>query len=220
MCGLCAAPYTLQCSGSVYSTISRACVNATASQRVQPSVYGATQFQVVAQWTFPSSAAGYVQITANATSAMTNHTAMVGDFLGFQGPFIGKAVSTDGTTDYRCIGPGTVTGVFTCTVGNVSSNGTNYHHFLQTTIIEAIQIAPIIMYNDVGNFNVQGTVTQRNVTSFSTSTILPVIYGIDWIDVVGPPTVSVSVTATFTANVYPPSKQRYMREILDLILLC
>jgi hypothetical protein len=182
-------------------------VNASAAQRVQSSVYGGAQFQIVAQWAASPPGAGYMQMTANATSLVTNRTAMVGDFLGFQGTFIGKQISTDGTADYRCTSPTIVSGVFTCAVASLSSNGTNYRYLLQT-----IQIAPIISYDDVGNFNVQGTVTQRNVTSFSTSTILPVIYGIDWIEIVGPASVSANVMVTFTANVYPSSKYCLSKE--------
>ena len=143
---------------------------------------------------------------------MTNRTAMVGDILGFKGAFIAKEISTDGTADYRCTSPSIVSNAFTCAVASLSANGTNYRHLLQTTIVQAIQIAPIMSYDNVGNFNVQGTLTQRMLTSFSTSTILPVIYGIDWIEVVGPVTVSVSVIVTFTANVYPPSKHLYRKE--------
>lgn len=189
-------------------------MNASAAQRVQSSVYGGIQLQIIAQWAYTSVGAGYVQITVNGTSPMTNRTAMVGDILGFQGAFIAKEISTDGTADYRCSSPSIVSNAFTCTVANLSANGTNFRHLLQTTIVQAIQIAPIISYDDVGNFNVQGTLTQRNVSSFSTSTILPVIYGINWIEVVGPASVSANVRVIFTANVYPPSKQFYARKKL------
>ncbi|CAF4329521.1 unnamed protein product, partial [Rotaria magnacalcarata] len=101
------------------------------------------------------------------------------------GLFIGKEISTDSTTDYRCINPTIASNAFTCSVGSLSSNSTTYRYLLQTTIIQAVQIAPMTMYNNVGTFNVQGTITQNNVTSYSASAMLPVWCTIDWIEVIG-----------------------------------
>jgi hypothetical protein len=137
---------------------------------------------------------------------MMNHTALVGDILAFKGLFIAKEMSTDTTEDYRCISPVISANAFTCSVGSLSSNNTKYRYLLQITIIQSIQISPIYMFYSVGVFNVQGTITQNNAVSYSASTTLPVIYGIDWIEVDGPSTGNVNVMTTFIANIYPPSK--------------
>jgi hypothetical protein len=204
-CGNCASPYASQCSMNAYSTISRTCDNTTLSQRIQPSKYSGVQFVTVAQWTIIPSGATYNQIIANSTSDV-NRTALVGDILGFAGLSIAKEISTDGSQDYRCTSSATFVGQFTCSVANLSSNGTTYRYILQTTIIQAIQIAPINIFYNIGNFNVQGTLTQDNVTTFSSSAILPVVYGIEWIDLVAPATANVNVMISFLANIYPVSK--------------
>lgn len=205
-CGNCANSYSLQCSTSTYSTISRSCVNATLSQRYQQSNYASAQFDIIAQWTVTTSGVGYQQIIANTTANMMNCTALVGDILAFKGPYISKEISIDTTEDYLCTNP-TITGsTFTCSVGNLSANNTKYHYLIQTTIIQSIQIAPNNIFYNVGDFNVQGTITQDNVTSYSASAILPVVYGIDYIDIVGPSTASVNIISSFIANIYPPSK--------------
>ena len=139
-----------------------------------------------------------------------NRTALVGDILAFKGPYIAKEISTDSTTDYRCTSPTIASDVFTCAVGSLSSNNTNYHYLLQTTIIQAIQISPLTMFYNVGEFNVEGTITQNGLTSYSASAILPVMYGIEWIEVVGPSSASVNVLLSFTANIYPVSKYLFI----------
>jgi hypothetical protein len=138
-----------------------------------------------------------------------NQTALVGDILAFQGPYIAKEISIDSTQDYRCITPTISSNAFTCTVGNLSSNNTQYRYLLQITIIQAVQIAPNMIYSNTGNYNVQGTITQNNVTSFSASAILPVVDGIQWIEIIGPSTASINVILSFVVNVYPVSK--YLR---------
>ena len=205
-CGNCANPYSVQCSGSRYSTISRSCANGTLNQRYQLSKYSGVQFNNIAQWTIVATGSGYQQIVANSTANMMNRTALVGDILAFQGLSIAKEISTDSTEDYRCITPVVSGSTFTCTAGSLSSNSTQYRYLLQITIVQAIQIAPNTVYYNVGTFSVQGTLTQSGVTSVSASTILPVIYGIQWIEIVGPSSSSANVMMTFIANVYPASK--------------
>jgi hypothetical protein len=211
-CGNCANPYSLQCSPSIYSTISRSCVNESLTQRYQQSTYSSAQFQIIAQWPITTAGAGYQQIVANSAPNMMNRTALVGDILAFQGLFMAKEISTDTTQDYRCITPTIAASAFTCSVGSLSSNGTTYRYLLQTTIIEGIQIAPIYSYSIAGFFSVQGTIIQ-NAMSYSASTILPVVYDIIWIEVVGPSTASVNVLSTFTAIIYPPSKYLKINKI-------
>ncbi|UJR27333.1 hypothetical protein I4U23_008626 [Adineta vaga] len=202
-CGNCASPYNLQCTTSVYSTITRTCVNATVSQRFQQSLYSSAPFQIIATFSTTTSGSGYQQIIANS-SLTSNQTAMVGDILAFNGLYIAKEISSDSTQDYRCITP-SITTSLTCNVGSLSSNNTPYRYLLQATIIQAVQIAPTMLYYTPGSYSVQGTVTQNNVTSFSSSTILPVVYGIEWVEIVGPSTSSVNVMTSFIANVYPPN---------------
>jgi hypothetical protein len=137
---------------------------------------------------------------------MMNQTAFVGDILAFRGPYIAKEVSVDSTQDYRCITPTISSSAFTCTTGSLSSNNTQYRYLLQITIIQAVQIAPNMIYSYTGNFNIQGTITQNNVTTYSTSAILPVVYGIQWVEIIGPPSASTNVISPFVANVYPVSK--------------
>jgi hypothetical protein len=214
-CGNCGNPYSLQCPSSTYSSISHSCVNATLNQRFQQSKYSGVQFQIIAQWTITTGAAGYQQIVTNSTTNMMNRTALVGDILAFQGLYIAKEISSDSTQDYRCITPTISGNTFTCSVGSLSSTNTTYRYLLQTTIIQAIQIAPITTYYDAGNYNVIGTITQNNVTSFSASTILPVVYGIIWIEVVGPSTGNINVMVTFTVNIYPASKHLQILSIFS-----
>ncbi len=142
-----------------------------------------------------------------------NQTALVGDILAFKGQYIAQVIPTDTTQDYRCITPTISSNAFTCTIGSLSANGTAYRYLLQTTIIQAIQIAPTMIYSNVGNYNVQGTITQNNVGSFSTSTILPVLYGIDWIQVVAPTSANINVMFTVTVNLYPSSKYHKINKI-------
>jgi len=137
---------------------------------------------------------------------MMNRTALVGDILAFKGPYIAKEISIDTTQDYRCISPTISGNTFTCSVGNLSSNNILYRYLLQITIIQSIQIAPNAFFNDPGILNVQGTITQDNVTSYSASTILPVIYGINWIEIIGPSSASANTIVSFITNVYPVSK--------------
>jgi len=205
-CGNCANPYAVQCPSSIYSTISRSCVNASLTQRFQQSAYSNVQFGIIAQWTIITTGAGYQQIIANTTANMMNQTALVGDILAFKGPYIAKEISIDSTEDYRCISP-TITGTtFTCSIGNLSSNNTQYRYLLQTTIIQAIQIAPNTIYYNAGYYSVQGTITQKNITSLPASAILPVVYGIQSIEIVGPSTGNINVIISFIANIYPVSK--------------
>jgi len=211
-CGNCANPYSLQCTSSIYSTISRSCVNATLNQRYQQSKYSSVQYQIIAQWTITTGGAGYQQIIANSISNMMNRTALVGDILAFNGPYIAKEISIDTTQDYRCISPTISGNIFTCSVGSLSSNNTQYRYLLQITIIQSIEIAPNALFYDVGILNVQGTITQDNVTSYSASTILPVIYGINWIEIIGPSSASSNIILSFITNIYPISK--YLIQII------
>ncbi|CAF1178747.1 unnamed protein product [Adineta steineri] len=201
-CGTCANAYSLQCSSSVYSTVSRSCVNETSSQRYQQSIYSGAQFQIVATYPITTTGAGYQQIIANSSSTM-NQTALVGDILAFQGPYIAKEMTTDTTQDYRCITPTISSSQFTCSIGNISSSGSTYRYLLQVTIIEAVQIAPNMIYYATGNYNITSSITQNNVTSLSASTILPVVDGIDWIEIVAPATSNINIMLSFVANVYP-----------------
>jgi hypothetical protein len=203
-CGSCSNPYSVQCSAT-YSTITHLCDNTTSTQRFQQSTYSNAQFQIIAQYTITTTGAGYQQIIAN-TSSTINQTALVGDILAFSGPYIAKVIPTDTTQDYRCVTPTISSNAFTCTIGNLSANGTAYRYLLQTTIIQAVQIAPTMIYANAGTYSVQGTITQNNVGSFSTSTLLPVVYGINWIQVVAPSSVNLNVMFTVTVNVYPSSK--------------
>jgi len=205
-CGNCANSYSLQCSTSVYSTISRSCVNTTLNQRFQLSKYSGVQFNIIAQWTIATTGAGYQQIIANTVANMMNETALVGDILAFQGPYIAKEISIDSTQDYRCITPTISSNAFTCTAGNLSSNNTQYRYLLQITIIQAIQIAPNMIYSNMGIYYIQATITQNNLTTFPASAILPVLEGIQWIEIVGPSSSSANVISSFIANVYPASK--------------
>ena len=168
-------------------------------------MYNSAQYQIVAQFGPTSAAIGYQQIVANTASTM-NITAMVGDILAFQGPYIAKEISTDSTQDYRCASPTISSNQFTCTVSSLSSNNTAYHYLLQATIIQPIHIAPTMFYYTPGDYNIVASVTQGNVTTYSLSTILPVVYGIDYIEVVGPSGGSVNVLTTFVVNVYPTSE--------------
>jgi len=204
-CGSCSNPYSVQCSATTYSTITHLCDNTTSNQRFQQSTYSNAQFQIIAQYAITTTGAGYQQIIAN-TSSTINQTALVGDILAFSGPYIAKVIPTDTTQDYRCIAPTISSNAFTCSVGSLSANGTAYRYLLQTTIIQAVQIAPTMIYSIAGTYNVQGTITQNNVTSFSSSAMLPVVYGIIWIEVVGPTIINVNVLTTFVANIYPVSK--------------
>ena len=205
-CGNCISPYSVQCGGNAYSTVNQLCDNANSSQRFQQSIYAGKQFSIVAQWTVVIPSAGYQQIIANTLGNMMNRTALVGDILGFQGQYIAKTVSTDSTEDYRCVTP-TISGLaFTCAATNLSSNNTRYQYLLQITIIQAVQIAPNTMFNNAGDFYVQGTLTQANVTSVSASSILPVVYGIEWIEIIGPTTANINVESSFIANIYPVSQ--------------
>ena len=217
ICGNCISPYSSQCGANAYSTINRLCNTTNSSHRFQQSKYSGVQFSIVAQWTINTAGAGYQQIVANTVVNLMNTTALVGDILGFTGPYIAKTVSVDSTEDYRCITPTITMGTFTCTIGSLSSNGTQYRYLLQITIIQAVQIAPNTMFNYAGNFNVQGTITQANVTSFSTSTILPVAYGIEWIEIIGPSTSNINVPCSFIANIYPVSK--YLHVLILFALL-
>ncbi|CAF3607443.1 unnamed protein product [Adineta steineri] len=201
-CGSCANAYSLQCPTSVYSTVSRSCVNETSSQRYQQSIYSGAQFQIVATYTIPTTGAGYQQFIANSSSTM-NQTALVGDILAFQGSYIAKEMTTDTTQDYRCIAPTVSSLQFTCSIGNISSSGSTYRYLLQATIIQAVQIAPNMIYYANGNYNVTSTITQNNVTSLSASTMLPVVDGIDWIEIIGPTTANINVMLSFVVNVYP-----------------
>lgn len=212
-CGSCINPYSFQCSSNVYSTVTTSCSNATTIQLYQQSTYSNAQYQIVAQWTVTSTGAGYQQIVANSIANMMNRTALVGDILAFQGLSMGKIISTGGTSDYRCIIPTIASNMFTCSVGNLSLS-TNYQYLLQVTIIQAVQIAPLAIYNDVGYFNVQGTITQNNVTSYSVSTVLPIVYGIQWIEITGPSQVHSNVPVTFILNLYPVSKYDYIFQIV------
>lgn len=205
-CGSCTAPYTLTCSTNQYSTAAQSCVNGTSVQRFRESIYNGVQFQIVAQWSFSAAGAGYNQIIANSSLTMINTTAMVGDLLGFQTTVMGKEMTLDGTVDYRCITPSISGNLFTCTVGNISSNSSTYRYLLQATVVQPIQIAPLIKYNEPGNFNVQGIIVQRNASTFSTSTILPVVYGIESVEITGPSSASVNVMTTFLATLSPASK--------------
>jgi len=137
---------------------------------------------------------------------MMNRTALVGDILAFKGPYIAKEISIDTTQDYRCISPTISGNTFTCSVGNLSSSNTLYRYLLQITIIQSIQIAPNALFYDPGILNVQGTITQDNVTSYSASTFLPVVYGINWIEITGPSSASANIIVSFITNVYPVSK--------------
>ncbi|CAM4771183.1 unnamed protein product [Rotaria magnacalcarata] len=202
-CGNCLSPYSLQCSSNIYSTMTQSCANVTLTQRYQQSTYSGANFQIIAQWTVTTGGAGYQQIIANSTVNMMNRTVLVGDILALNGLFIGKEISTDSTTDYRCINPTIASNAFTCSVGSLSSNSTTYRYLLQTTIIQAVQIAPMTVYNNVGTFNVQGTITQNNVTSYSASAMLPVWCTIDWIEVIGPSLANVNVIKSFIVNIYP-----------------
>jgi len=205
-CGNCGNPYSLQCPSSIYSTISRSCVNASLTQRYQQATYSGAQFEIVAQWTIVTSGPGYQQIVANTIPNMMNHTALVGDILAFKGLYIGKEISTDTTQDYLCTNP-TITGnTFTCAVGSLSSNNTRYHYLLQTTIIQSVQIAPDNIYYNVGDYDVEGTITQANVGSYSASATLLVLNAIQWVEIVGPSTGNVNVMVSFIANAYPVSK--------------
>ncbi|CAM2704890.1 unnamed protein product [Rotaria socialis] len=204
-CGNCLSPYSLQCSSNIYSTMTQSCANATLTQRYQQSIYSGVNFQIVAQWAVNTGGAGYQQIIANSTVNMMNRTVLVGDVLALKGQFIGKEISTDNTTDYRCINPTIASNAFTCSVGSLSSNSTTYRYLLQTTIIQAIQIAPITMYNSVGFFDVQGRITQNNVTSYSASAMLLVECNIDWVEIIGPSLGNINVMNSFIANIYPPN---------------
>lgn len=208
-CGYCNSPYSLQCGAGAYSTISHLCNGTNPSQRFQQSNYNGVQFSIVAQWTANPAGPGYQQIIANSVVNMMNTTALVGDILAFQGLNVAKTMSSDSTEDYRCVLPAITSG-FTCTTASLSSNNTQYRYLLQITIIQAIQIAPNTMFSYAGNFNVQGTITQANVTSFSTSTILPVVYGIEWIEIIGPSTSDVNILSSFIANIYPASKYLHL----------
>ncbi|CAF5104592.1 unnamed protein product, partial [Rotaria magnacalcarata] len=104
-CGNCLSPYSLQCSSNIYSTMTQSCANVTLTQRYQQSTYSGANFQIIAQWTVTTGGAGYQQIIANSTVNMMNRTVLVGDILALNGLFIGKEISTDSTTDYRCINP-------------------------------------------------------------------------------------------------------------------
>ena len=46
----------------------------------------------------------------------------------------------------------------------------------------------------------------NNITSLLASTVLPVIYGIERIEIIGPSSAGISVVSTFTVNIYPASK--------------
>jgi hypothetical protein len=205
-CGTCLKSYSLQCLSTTYSTISQTCVNNTASQRVGPSAYSGVQFEIVAQWNFVSTGSGYNQIIANTSLNMMNRTALVGDILAFQGPFIAKVQSSDGTTDQRCINPTIVSNIFTCAVGNISSTSSIQRYLLQATVIQSVQISPLVIYPNTGDYNVQGTIIQRNSTTSIVSTILPVVYGIVWIEVIGPAISDINKMLTFRAKIYPPSR--------------
>lgn len=205
-CGSCTSPYALTCSSNQYSTGTQDCVNATSTSRFQASAYNGVQFQIVAQWSYSSSGAQYNQIVANSSSTMINTTAMVGDFLGFQGTNMAKEQSLDGSMDYRCTNPIVSGSMFACTVANISLNSSTYRYLLQATVVQPVQMAPIVMYYDAGNFNIQGTITQRNVSSFTVSTILPVVYGIDSVEILGPASASINVMSRFTARLSPISK--------------
>ncbi|CAF4570580.1 unnamed protein product [Rotaria sp. Silwood1] len=202
-CGNCSNPYSLQCSTNIYSTITYLCVNASLNQRFQQTTYSNAQFEIIAQWTITTTGTNYQQIIANTSLNMMNQTALVGDILAFQGLDIAKSLSIDGTEDYRCINPTITNNTFTCAVGSLSSNGTQYRYLLQTTIIQAIRIAPNTIYDNVGYFSVEGRLTQNNLTTYSASTTLPVVYGIAWVEIIGPSVASVNVILTFIVNIYP-----------------
>ncbi|CAF3507643.1 unnamed protein product [Rotaria sordida] len=202
-CGSCTNPYSLQCSTNIYSTITHLCVNTTLTQRFQQSTYSNVQFEIIAQWTITTTGINYQQIIANSSLNMMNKTALVGDILAFKGLYIAKNIAIDGTEDYRCLNPTIASNIFTCSIGSLSSNNTKYRYLLQTTIIQAIQIAPNTIYDNVGYYSVEGQLTQNNLTTYSASTILPVIYGIESINITGPSVTNVNATVTFQANIYP-----------------
>ncbi|CAF4157649.1 unnamed protein product [Rotaria sp. Silwood2] len=202
-CGNCTNPYSVQCSTNIYSTITHSCVNASLTQRFQQSTYANAQFEIIAQWTISTTGTNYQQIIENLSLNMTNLTAIVGDILAFQGLYIAKSISIDGTEDYQCITPTITSNIFTCSIGNLSSNGTKYRYLLQTTIVQAIQIAPNTMYDNVGYYSVEGRLTQNNLTTYSTSTILPIVYGFASTQIIGPSLASVNETVTFIVNLYP-----------------
>lgn len=175
-------------------------------------MYNSAQYQIVAQFGPTAATVGYQQILANTASTM-NLTAMVGDILAFQGPYIAKEISTDSMQDYRCVAPTISSSQFTCTAGNLSSNNTAYHYLLQATIIQPVHISPTMFYNTPGYYSILGSVTQANVTTYSSSSNLPVIYGIDWVEVVGPSGGNINILTTFTVNVYPASKSELILDI-------
>ena len=212
-CGNCVSPYSVQCSSGIYSTVSGSCVNASLTQRFQQSSYSSAQFNIIAQWSITTIGIGYQQIVENSTLNLMNRTALVGDILAFKGFYIAKTISSDQTEDYRCINSVISSNMFTCSIGNLSSNNTKYRYLLQVTIIQATQIAPIIVYDNTGNYNVEGIIKQNNVTTLSTSSTLPVIYGINWIEIVGPSVANINATSTFVVNLYPISEYLERRQM-------
>lgn len=202
-CGTCSSPYALQCSTYTYSLVDHLCYNTSASQRYQSSVYSSAQFEIIAQWSFAAAGAGYQQIIANTTGNMLNRTAFIGDILAFKGTNLAKVISDDTTEDYRCTSASG--SPFTCTIASLSSNNTKFHYLLQITVIQAVQIAPLMMYYGTGDYNVQGTITQHNVTSYSASAILPVLFGIEAVEIVGPTAGNINVMISFMAQLSPPS---------------
>ena len=215
-CGSCDTPYTVQCSTGVYSTVTGDCVNATGSQRFHLSKYNNAQYMIVAQWVVGTPVVGYQQILTNSTANMINRTAQVGDILGFMSTGLGKEMTSDGTQDYRCVASSIINGAFACAAANLTTNSTTYRFFLQMTITKSTDISPQIMYMEAGNYNVAGTITQNNATSLSLSTVLPVVYGIDWIEVVGPPSINLNTMVSFVAHVYPASEYLLLIQYMSM----
>lgn len=135
---------------------------------------------------------------------MINRTASVGDMLAFKGVNLAKIISDDTTEDYRCTSASG--SPFTCTIASLSSNNTKYHYLLQMTVIQPVEIAPLMMYYGIGDYQVHGTITQHGVTSYSASAILPVLFGIESVEIVGQITGNINVMLSFMAQLYPISK--------------
>jgi hypothetical protein len=108
--------------------------------------YSGAPYQAVASVVYTPPGPGYQQIVANISANMMNQTVDVGDLLAFSGMDVAKEMSTDGTTDFKCNNIISVGISFNCAVDSVSSNGTAIRHLAQLTVVQPVQLGPMMAF--------------------------------------------------------------------------